>query len=260
LIAARTSSRTTLSVTKSFERAFSAATAAGLIQWLSRREGVDKLLGVLAGTGANYYFVGGVVRDYLLGRPVESCSDVDLLVPWESGELTVALKDLPSAGETAFGNPRYRLAPGFHLDVFPPRTSWMHVLATPEDVLEHLDFTINAIAVSPVLEAVLSPHGAFADLHDGVLRPLHRTWLAAGVREQASLLRRAVVLQARLGLRLCDDDEAFARARSEVERASDDALGLTPEQRGELLRALDELGQRAVSSLDSSTSASASVL
>lgn len=189
--------------------------------WLSGRADFRLVLDLLDEVGENYYLVGGVVREFLRGGSVTDCGDLDLLVPWESGAVLPRLKNLPPAGETRFGNPRFALPGGAYLDVFPPASSLARV-ASADEAIPFLDFTVNAFAFDPVAGTVLCPRSALSDLENGLLRPLAPAWALAVAAEKVHLLGRLVALHRRLGFTLADvrcvrDAVAATRVAREVD-------------------------------------------
>ena len=130
----------------------------------------DRLLPLLAEIEQPVHFVGGVVRDALLGRPIH---DVDLIVPDGAIDLSAqlarrldlrwfALDDVRDvgrifAGATTIDIARYRGA-GFEQD------------------LRDRDFTINALALpvgSRSLNDVIDQHGGQVDLKARLIRAIH---------------------------------------------------------------------------------------
>lgn len=169
--------------------------------WLRGRPDHAYVLDLLGDLRQDYYLVGGVVRDFLRGAPVSACGDLDVLVPWESADVLPALKALPAHGETRFGNPRFRLPGGTQLDVFHPASARSRV-DSAEEAVEYLDFTVNAVAFSPVRRRALVPEYAISDLRDRLLRPLEPAWALADPVEEAHLLARLVRLHRKLGFSL----------------------------------------------------------
>lgn len=147
-----------------------------------RRSAGRILLDAAAGQGT-LYWVGGVVRDGLLGR---GGPDVDLL--WD-GDLAELADRLQAAGASdvrlrpTFRTMSLRLA-GESLDLASPRHDRYPLPgATPEILpaggaladLVRRDFTANAMLVdltSPQRPALIDPHGGLSDLRAGLLRPL----------------------------------------------------------------------------------------
>ena len=129
------------------------------------------------------YLVGGVVRDFLLGRPVV---DADVAVVGDAAG--VARQAAEAAGASlavfeAFGTARLA-AGGAHVDVAPARAErYPRPGALPqvsrasaiEEDLRRRDFTINALAVPLTGDPreLVDPWGGREDLRGGWLRALH---------------------------------------------------------------------------------------
>jgi tRNA nucleotidyltransferase/poly(A) polymerase len=185
---------------------------------------------VLAGEEA--WFVGGAVRDELLGRPVV---DVD-----------VVCRD-PAAAARAYA----RRAGGFPFALSEKHASWRVVLdgrtvdftpvhGTIESDLARRDFTINAMAAPVAGDDVVDPSGGREDLELGLIRAVSES-----VFEDDPLrLLRAVRLEEELAFRLARLTEELVRREAarvaaaagervlaELERLSDSGY-----------RRLDELG------------------
>lgn len=136
--------------------------------------GVDALRAAASGVPA--YFVGGVVRDALLGRDL---ADVDVVVEGEVDELASRLGGA-SRSHARFGTARVSVD-GADVDLATARTeTYAHPGALPntepadlEADLRRRDFTINALAVPLEGGELIDRHGGLADLGEGVLRILH---------------------------------------------------------------------------------------
>lgn len=130
-------------------------------------------------SGGRAHFVGGCVRDALLGRPL---SDFDIEVfGLEADELRRTLEtsfELDLVG-AAFGVLKLRGAP---IDVALPRREskrgrghrGFEVESDPRlserEAAARRDFTVNAIAWDPLAERLIDPFGGRDDLEQGVLR------------------------------------------------------------------------------------------
>ncbi|MBA2793713.1 MAG: HD domain-containing protein [Thermoleophilaceae bacterium] len=153
--------------------------------------------------GGEAWLVGGVVRDWLLGREL---TDVDIAVPGDAAEaarsVAAALKGPAFPLSEAFGAWRAidrerRLT----CDVTPLQG------ATIEEDLGHRDFTVNAMAVPLGGGELIDPHGGAADLAGRRLRVL-----GAGAYDADPLRTlRAVRLAAELGLELDAETERLTR-------------------------------------------------
>jgi tRNA nucleotidyltransferase/poly(A) polymerase len=183
---------------------------------------------ILAGEEA--WFVGGAVRDQLLGRPL-----VDLDVACREPE-RAAQRFARSSGGAPFalserwGAWRVALADGRTIDFTLLRGSI-------EDDLATRDFTVNAIA-EPVFDRnPVDPFGGVADLRAGVLRAV-----SPRIFDDDPLrLLRAVRLEEELGFRLDAETEELVRARA----------GLVGEPAGErILAELERLSPKGFQRLD----------
>ncbi|MGH2958041.1 MAG: HD domain-containing protein [Solirubrobacterales bacterium] len=193
---------------------------------------------------AGAWFVGGAVRDLMLGLPV---TDVDIAVADDSRDTARALHkelggDIFSLSDR-FGTWRVHASGGFQIDVSGLRG------ATIEEDLSHRDFTVNAIALSAYDDALTDPYGGEADIarrmmrlvaerayDDDPLRPLRLPRLAAALGfeidpETADATRRHAPRVSETAA-----ERVFAELRGLV--GCDGAL------RG--MRLLDELGLTAV--------------
>ncbi|MBJ7332022.1 MAG: HD domain-containing protein [Solirubrobacteraceae bacterium] len=139
--------------------------------------------------GAGAWYVGGAVRDLLLGIPV---TDVDIAVSGDSRAVARALHagvggDIFSLSDR-FGTWRVHASAGFQIDITPMRG------ATIEEDLSHRDFTVNAMALSATAEDLIDPYGGEPDVarrllrlvaerayEDDPLRPLRLPRLAASL-------------------------------------------------------------------------------
>jgi tRNA nucleotidyltransferase/poly(A) polymerase len=139
--------------------------------------------------GVGSWFVGGAVRDLLLGIPV---TDVDIAVSGDSRAVARALHDKLGGDiftlSDRFGTWRVLAGAGFQIDVSGLRG------ATIEEDLSHRDFTVNAIALSATGEDLIDPYGGEPDVarkllrlvaerayDDDPLRPLRLPRLAASL-------------------------------------------------------------------------------
>jgi poly(A) polymerase len=166
-------------------------------------------LSVVAQNGAEAYFVGGCVRDWLMGRPLK---DIDLVLaddPWRTGQVladTLGAHLFWLRQEHGVARVLQPGRAGFQVDLSP--------LKTPiEADLKARDFTVNAMAV-PLAAGLregaplLDPTGGRDDLRQRLLRLVGPETLA---RDPLRLMR-AVRLSEELGFRLEPATEASVRA------------------------------------------------
>lgn len=162
----------------------------------------DAILQTLERAGFEARYVGGCVRDTLLGRPVHDWDiasqalpeDVLRLFPrcvptgLQHGTVTVLL-DGTSAEVTT-----YRLDGTYHDSRHPDGVRFVRSLA---DDLARRDFTINAMAYSPV-RGYADPFGGREDLEKKVLRAVGDP--AARFREDSLRILRGVRFAVKYGL------------------------------------------------------------
>ncbi|HSB64718.1 MAG TPA: hypothetical protein VLJ18_11155 [Thermoanaerobaculia bacterium] len=174
------------------------------------------------------WFVGGALRDLLLGRPLH---DVDLAVEAAAAnalELATRLGALPGwtleKSHARFGTARLRAPGGLRVDVaatrreeYPAPASLPIVTGTTtiEEDLGRRDFTINAMArrvgKRGLTGTVLDPFGGREDLASKTLRLLHPKSLV----DDPTRAYRAVKYAVRLGFSWDGDfEKAIKRART----------------------------------------------
>jgi len=201
--------------------------------------------------GLEAYAVGGVVRDFFLGRP---CTDIDFVclrrdpvVDAPAGESPTIGIELAHAAHRAiggskvsvfrnFGTASFRTHDGLELEfVGARRESYSHDSRKPvvedgtlDDDQRRRDFTVNALAVC--LNAgrygeLVDPFGGIRDLRDGLLR----TPLDPDVTFSDDPLRmmRAVRFAAQLGFRIVDDTfDAIARNAARLKIVSAERIAV----------------------------------
>ena len=174
------------------------------------------------------WFVGGALRDLLLGRPLH---DVDLAVEAAAAtalELATRLGKLPGwtleKSHARFGTARLRAPGGLRVDVaatrreeYPAPASLPVVTGTTtiEEDLGRRDFTINAMARRVgrrgVTGSVLDPFGGRKDLASKTLRLLH----AKSLVDDPTRAYRAVKYAVRLDFSWDGEfEKALKRARA----------------------------------------------
>lgn len=137
-----------------------------------------RLLSILEDAGFEAWFVGGYVRDGLLGR---DAGDIDIAcnARWEQAEqacLSAGLRVHRTGtkhgtitavcGETAFEITTFRIDGAYSDARHPDSISYAHSI---EEDLARRDFTINAIAYHPS-RGLRDPYGGVKDLREGVIR------------------------------------------------------------------------------------------
>jgi len=203
------------------------------------------------------YFVGGLVRDLLLGSPI---FDVDIVV--EGDAIHLARRLVGRFGgrvvaHASFGTAKWLLAPTIwqeavgapppepelrSIDFATARTEfYTHPTALPvversaiKQDLHRRDFTINTLAIRldpPHWGELLDFYGGEADLQNKVIRVLH----SLSFIDDPTRILRAARLEARLGFRLDPRSEGLiANALPMLSRVSGDRI------RHELEQILDE--------------------
>ena len=216
------------------------------------------------------YFVGGLVRDLLLGHPIV---DVDLVI--EGDGIALARRLAADLGgrvipHRRFGTAKWLLRPsvwqqvaGFvpH-DALPPSVDFVtartefytHPTALPQverssikQDLHRRDFTINTLAIRLDPDhwgELVDFYGGEADLHNGVIRALH----SLSFIDDPTRMLRAARLESRMGFRLDPrTEELIADALPLLKRVSGDRIRHEMEQifvepePERALRRLDEL-------------------
>ena len=184
-------------------------------------------------SGEEAWFVGGAVRDKLLGRRVQ---DVD-----------VVCRD-PAPAARAYA----KRAGGFPFALSEQHSSWRVVLdrgrtvdftpvhGTIESDLARRDFTVNAIALPVAGGEAVDPSGGREDLQLRLLRAVSETIF----QDDPLRLLRAGRLEEQLGFKLAPLTEELLRTHAElVTKAAGERILAELEQLGPRgYRRLDELG------------------
>ena len=177
-----------------------------MLERIARVPGASRLLG-----RPDAWFVGGAVRDALLGAPIR---DLDLVVEGGAIALAAELGPVVEAHER-FGTAEV-LVDGTAVNLADARReTYAHPGALPDvepasvaDDLARRDFTINAIAVRADGEGLLAHPAAFDDLGAGLLRVLH----AGSFADDPTRALRLARYGARLGLAIEPETQVLARA------------------------------------------------
>ncbi|MGE4496565.1 MAG: hypothetical protein AB7E48_01695 [Deferribacterales bacterium] len=128
---------------------------------LKRIPHINKILQAAANEGAELYFVGGCVRDMLLGRQIKDVDMVSFRVDYEKFAFKLA-KRIKTAAVKFKENVRLA-GGGAEFDVSAPRGADIY-----EDLAKR-DFTINNLALSADGRVI----GDDADIRAGVIRIVH---------------------------------------------------------------------------------------
>lgn len=160
------------------------------------------------------YFVGGMVRDLLLGRPT---ADYDLVLAGDPRAAARCLADRLQASSFPLDRERgiWRVVGnGFQIDL--ERLAEGGLAAD----LARRDLTINAIALALEGNRLIDPHGGLADLRNGVLRAVGGGSFAADPLRVVRVARFAC----ELGFAVEEQTAALAR------RAAPALAGVAPER------------------------------
>jgi len=222
-----------------------------------RERAARDICAVLRGAGHRALFAGGCVRDHLLGAEVK---DFDIATSARHGEVKQLFGHVLDIG-AAFGVSMIVLPEGhFEVTTFRrdgPYTDGRHpdtveFTEEREDALRR-DFTVNALFMDPVDDAVLDYVGGRNDLRAGIIRAVGDP--TTRFREDHLRLMRAVRFAARLGFAI--EEETFAAIR-----ALAPAIHTTSAERmrDELIKMLTEGDARAAFLLLDATGLLAEVL
>ena len=175
-----------------------------------------KACAVLRAAGHKAYFVGGAVRDLLLGRTpddvdvatsarpeqIESLFDRAIPIGAAFGIITVVVDDIPIEVAT------FRAERGYSDGRRPD-----HVVYTDDEVLDvtRRDFTVNGLLFDPAERTVIDCVGGLDDLRAGVLRTIGDPAVRFG--EDHLRILRLVRFAAKLGFTV---DPASKRAAADA--------------------------------------------
>ncbi len=193
--------------------------------------------------GYAVYFVGGLVRDLLLGQPI---TDVDLVVEGDAIALARALAQRHGGrvrSHARFGTAKWFLPPPKPggekagggpetLDFVTARTEFYESPSALPEVergsikldLHRRDFTINTLAIALAPDhygELLDFWGGERDLHNGVIRVLH----SLSFVDDPTRMLRAAQLEGRLGFRIEPrTEELIGHALPMLDRVSGDRI------------------------------------
>jgi tRNA nucleotidyltransferase (CCA-adding enzyme) len=179
---------------------------------------LNAIVEAIRAAGGEPLFVGGVVRDMLLGLPFDGDVDVEVyrLDADRLFEILSAFGRVDAVGRS-FGVLKMRFPGGIELDFALPRrenkigAGHRGFLALPDPTMSvreaagRRDFTINAMALTPEGE-LLDFYGGQQDLRDRVLR--HPTLAFA---EDPLRVLRGMQFAARFNMRLAPETAALCR-------------------------------------------------
>lgn len=189
-----------------------------------------------AEAGREFYFVGGIVRDLLLGHPLPA--DLDFATS-ASPEETMRLGKAAGADAVydvgaRFGTVAFVFGDAdrvqaeittFRQEVYPDDTRFPSVRlgVDLEEDLSRRDFTANAIAVAASSGELIDPFGGQADIARGLLRAVGDA--DERFAEDPLRLLRAARFVAQLGFRIDPETErAMARQASSLARISQERI------------------------------------
>lgn len=223
---------------------------------MTPRQLAEQICATLGGRGHQAYFVGGCVRDLILGREpadYDVCTDArpervqelfprSLAVGAKFGVILVVEGDMQVEVAT------FRSDIGYSDGRHPDRVVYSN---TPEEDVRRRDFTINGLLMDSSSDEVLDFVGGRADLRAGIVRAIGDPRLR--FTEDKLRMLRAVRFAARFGFQI--EPETMAAARSlapqipevSLERIRDELTKLLTEgaaRRG--FELLDEAGLLAV--------------
>ena len=160
--------------------------------------------------GGDTYFVGGLVRDRLLGR---DCKDIDIeihkITPGTLRELLGTLGEVTSMG-ASFGILGLR---GYDVDIAMPRSEtatgrghkdfdvFVDPFLGPEKAALRRDFTINALMEDVLTGEVLDFFGGIRDLNEGLIRHVNDETFA----EDPLRVLRGAQFAARFGFKIAPE-------------------------------------------------------
>lgn len=204
---------------------------------------------VLSFMEGNAYFVGGFVRDVMLGREAK---DVDVAVNAPAKDVSAKLASELGGHAIPLDEERqiYRVAA-----ISQDGSSTIDVGSIHGDILDDLnrrDFTINAMAISFAsiavghsADALIDPHEGIHDLRAGIIRQIHPSVF----KDDAARLMRAPRLAAKLSFAIDSQTQKQIRedarlvANVAAERVRDELLSLFEQPRVTAsIRNLDSLG------------------
>lgn len=179
----------------------------------------EKIASAVKEKGGAAYYVGGFVRDRLMGR---ECKDIDIevhgLAPDELSDVLDSLGERLSVGES-FGIYGMR---GYSLDIAMPRKENLKgrghrdfdVTVDPfigeKKAAMRRDFTINALMQNVLTGEVLDFFGGLDDIKNGVLRHVSDKSFA----EDSLRVLRGAQFSARFGFEIADETMALFRQMS----------------------------------------------
>ena len=183
-------------------------------------EAVMQIIKTLNNNHHQAYIVGGSVRDMILGKPAHDWDITTDATPQEVTKIFEAenIRVIPT-GE-AFGTvmihlndedyevTTFRLESNYEDFRRPTAVSFSKSI---EEDLARRDFSINAMAFSPITNELIDPFGGQEDLKNGVIKAVGRP--EERFREDALRLMRAIRFASRYGFEI-DEDTKHAIKRN----------------------------------------------
>jgi hypothetical protein len=165
------------------------------------------LLEELRSKEAEYYLVGGAVRDLIQGAVMPR--DIDLIVPNGDEFAHRTLRGFGPSRRNRHGNWRYQLSEDLHVDVIEPRFFYRS-FENASDTLSFFDASVNAIGVRLFDGHLLNPINGLGDLLSGEVTLPTERWQSMDDFESVHLTVRLTRLLKRLRLRVVNPELALA--------------------------------------------------
>jgi len=212
-----------------------------------------KLISALSNKSAATYFVGGVVRDSLLGIDTD---DIDVAVGGDARKIAVNAARVLKAVLIDLDSNR-----GIYRIILPGKESFQADFTTASEGiiadLANRDFTINSIAINTNslfessnglafnIDDLIDPHHGAIDIEEGILRVVSET----SFLDDPARLIRAVRFMGQLGLAATDETVKSLRNQCKLiqnvapERVRDEFLKiLSLPDSVEMLKFMDKIG------------------
>ena len=193
----------------------------------------------IAEAGGRAYFVGGFVRDRVMGVPPGLSPDIDIEVHGlEPQKLVSLLEERVPLKKTGVSFGIYSV-PGYGIDVAMPRTehatgrghrdfeTFVDPYLGPKKAAERRDFTVNALMEDVLTGEILDFYGGRRDIENKILRHVSD----ASFAEDPLRVLRAAQFSARLGFEV-DEKTAGLCASIPLDSLSSERVG------GEMKKAL----------------------
>lgn len=190
---------------------------------IERKKMVERILEISKEKGLFLYFVGGSVRDYLLGR---ESKDLDLLIEGDISKLFEKLKKIEkfhllvhprfNTGVLRYMDEEIDLIQGRH-ETYPEEGKLPIVeKGTILEDLKRRDFTVNALGIRfyPWDERLIDPTGGYRDLMEKRIKIIHEK----SFLEDPTRILRCFKFSTRLNFKI--EEETEKRLKESIERES----------------------------------------